>query len=270
MTCAQCGADDSSSRCTGCFDARYCSLACQAAHWQDGHAETCAPVGMLLIAGHGHRASAGGIRVTGVSRMIRAPDIAEMELSVRVTRKTVVTARMEAASAMAAVRRGLTHRGFDDDDVATTGFSIQPVREDVDGVWKQVGFRVSNTIKVTIRDMDAVGRVVDDATEAGGDAVRVDAIRFAIAHPEQYSVALRVAAAKDARDRAGQIAGAMGEVLGGMISATESGGGARAPSMMMRVEVAAELALATPISAGDLEMRAEVDAVFAVHRTEYP
>ena len=166
---------------------------------------------------------------------------------------------------MTAVRRALSRSGVEEGDVETTNFSIDVAGESVGGVWKQVGFRVSNSIKIVIRDMDAAGgQVVDAAIVAGGDAVRVDGIRFEIDHPEQYAAALRTAAAEDARDRANQIAGAVGEQLGGLISATDRSGGARAPRMMMMRAEMADAQPTTPISAGDLEIRAEVDAVFAI------
>jgi uncharacterized protein YggE len=105
--------------------------------------------------------------------------------------------------------------------------------------------------------MDAVGSVIDEVTRAGGDIVRIDGIRFAIDRPEQYARELRATAAKDALNRATQIASAMNETLGRLASATE--GGRSAPSMMMM-----EARSVTPISAGDMELRAEVDAVFMI------
>ena len=261
MSCSQCGADDPAHQCADCLDVYYCSSKCQIAHWTDGHATECqARVGNPMSGGR--YPSSSGIRVTGVASMTRSPKLAVLSLSVGVTHVSLAEAREEAAREMVAVREALSLRSIKDDDVVTTDYSIQTVREDVGGVWKQVGFRVNNSIRVTTSFLNKIGKIMDAAV-AVGDNIRVDGIHFTLEDPEKYAATLRAAAAKDARERATQIAEAMNERLGGLISATEvSGGRSRAPRMMMAM--ASDAPTTTPISSGDIELRAEVQAMFSI------
>ena len=261
MSCSQCGADDPAHECADCSDVYYCSSKCQISHWADGHATVCQARLVGNPMDSRRHSPSSGIHVTGVARMTLAPDIAVLELSVRVVSVVLSDARKEAAREMDAMRRALSRNDVTDSDVATTDYSISVVREEAGGVWKRVGYRVSNFIQVTVRDIDAVGDIIDAV--ATGDNTRVHGIRFAIEHPEEYADTLRAEAGKDAHNRAGQIAESMGERLGGLISATEvSGGGRRRASRtMMSVEMDAP---STPVSAGDMEVRAEVQAMFAI------
>ena len=77
--------------------------------------------------------------------------------------------------------------------LATTFFSIQPeytfdqVTETLangERITRRerrlVGYRVTNTLSVTIRDLDNVGTIIDATVDAGGDATRLNSISFTV------------------------------------------------------------------------------------------
>ena len=93
------------------------------------------------------------------------PDIAVVTLGVTSRAGTASAAlaqnSTELTNALAAIRAG----GVADKDIATSDFSIYPVTEQQDGQQtrppKIIGYEVSNTVRVTIRDIASSGSLLD-------------------------------------------------------------------------------------------------------------
>ena len=118
-----------------------------------------------------------------------------------------------------------------------------------------------------IRDLDSVGDIVDDVADAGGDATRIDGIRFTVEDPLPFMADLREAAVNNAKEKAQHYADLIGASLGDLVYLAEAGG-VSPPTPVAR----AELAFAQPvarasssISGGELTLRLTVQAAFA-HR----
>jgi hypothetical protein len=43
-----------------------------------------------------------------------------------------------------------------------------------------VGYQVTNTLNIKVRDLDNMGNIIDGATEAAGNLVRINRVSFAI------------------------------------------------------------------------------------------
>jgi len=115
-------------------------------------------------------------------------------------------------------------------------------------------------------EADILSKVIDAAASAGGDHVRVDSISFRADHTSEIVDEARKLAVTDALHRASLYADAFGVEVGTLLSATES-----VDSRPVFVqESAARLALEssyvsdTPVSPGDIEVRAGVSAKFAI------
>ena len=164
-----------------------------------------------------------GISVTGRGEVVAEPDTGYFNVGVDVTAKTVEQAREEAATALEDVISSLKDDGVDDEDLKTTSFSIQPeynYRNNEEP--RIVGFRVSNTLSVTVRDLDRFSETLDGAITAGGDAVRVHGIRFDRDDKSGLIEQARELAMEDARIKGEQLAD-LGDVdLGAPLSITES------------------------------------------------
>jgi uncharacterized protein YggE len=107
--------------------------------------------------------------------------------------------------------------------------------------------------------------VLDDAAEAGGDAVRINSISFTVDDPEQYEADARKAAVEDARKRAEELAALAGVTLGKVRSISESGASIpfakRGLEGMMLQSAAAPR---TPISPGETEISISVSVVYRI------
>jgi len=207
-----------------------------------------------------------GISVSGHGSVVVVPDIAVLALGVEVTAPTVAAARSGAAAAMKAVRSSLDANRIRSDDVKTLSFDIQPrYQHRRDEQPEITGYTVSNRLSVKVRDLDSVSKVLDDATEAGGDAARINGISFAVDEPEQYESDARKLAVEDARKRAEELADLAGVALGKVRSITE--GGVSIPIAergfgdMMLKSAAAPM---TPISPGETEVSLSVSVVYKI------
>jgi uncharacterized protein YggE len=219
--------------------------------------------------------SQAGIWVTGQGSISLEPDLALLNIGVETEAKSVVDARDQAARAMDAVVVAVKAHGLTDRDIQTRSFSISPVYEfqdvTVDGRRTSrrvlVGYRVSNTASIKIRDLDSVGVVIDDVATAGGDATRINGISFTIDDPKPFMVQLREAAVEDALAKAQHLAGLTGVSLGRLVFISETGRSTpvqRNFGAEARFSIAAAPAPQTSVSGGELELSMSVQAVFGI------
>ena len=209
-----------------------------------------------------------GIHVTGAGTASAKPDIAVLSLGVEGQARTVAEANAIAADAIAAILSVLRDAGVDDDDMRTQQFSIQPEyafnRED--GTRTLTGYRVTNSLVVTVRDLDAVGPIIDRAAAAGGDATRINSITFRVEDGVALEAEARVLALEDAVAKADLFAEATGVTRGKLVFITEQSFPQFARTeAVFSVDVAAAGAPApTEILAGEFDVRVSVQAVFAI------
>ena len=171
-----------------------------------------------------------GIQVNGTGTVTMAPDVALLALGVETMADTVAEARGEAASAMTAIMGALQARGIEDSDIQTSFLNISPeytyqemLREGVRiNERVLVGYRVNNNVVVKLRDLNAVGEIVDEVAEAGGDATRVESIRFSAEDTTEARRLARERAVMDATEKADQLATHTGVTRGSLVSVSES------------------------------------------------
>jgi uncharacterized protein len=208
-----------------------------------------------------------GIWVNGQGEVQAVPDIAVLNLGVQAEAMTVAEAQAMASSAMDAVMAALKANGIDEDDIQTTGYSIyQQTRWDND---KQesvaTGYQVTNNLKVKVRQVANAGTVLDAATSAAGDLMRVQGIYFEVDDPEPFLEQARAIAVADAKAKAEQLADLAGVDLGKPIYITES---YYSPVIYRGMEMAASdggmPAPTTPITPGETTITATVQIVYQI------
>jgi uncharacterized protein YggE len=219
--------------------------------------------------------SDSGIWVTGQGSITLDPDLAMLNLGVETAAKTVAEARGEAGRAMDAVVAALRANGVSDNDIQTQFFNIAPQYEYQEIVENGrrgnrqvlVGYRVNNTTSVKIRDLDAVGTIIDEVATAGGDATRINGIRFTVEDSKPFTADLREAAVADALAKAQQFAGLTGVSLGRLMFISEVGTGTPVARDFAGPAFALEKAsvgIPTSISGGELQISVSVQAVFGI------
>lgn len=202
-----------------------------------------------------YRGTVTGITVTGTAAVEVRPDRAAVHLGVSAEAASAAEAMDMLATRVASVNGALRGAGLGDADIRTAHLSVGQ-RYDTTGT--PDGHVASCATLATIRDLDAVGRVLDVALAAG--ASRVDGLSLEVSDPSAaYAEALALAI-DAAREKARGVARAAGLELGAVEAVTEGGGQAGGPPVMM-----AEMRMGKgfPVEAGGQEVTASVTVRFA-------
>ncbi len=205
--------------------------------------------------------SPDGIRVSGVGKVTADPDIAHVQLGVDTFDEEVGPALAENNTKASRIIEAVKAAGVADEDIGTTGFNVSAQRDyRQEGPDNIVGFQVSNTVTVTMRDIDAVGDVLQAALDAGAN--NVHNFSMSVDDADELRQEARVKAIEDARERAEVMAEAAGVTLGAATSISESSVGVPSPTTVRLDFAAAEGAV--PIEPGELELTVTVQVVFAI------
>jgi uncharacterized protein YggE len=202
----------------------------------------------------------GTIVVGGTGRVAVEPDVADLQLGVSIARPSVDAARADAATAMTAILGAVREAGVADRDIRTTLVSVQPRYDYRDGRAPVLtGYDLSNSVQVTVRDLAALGSVIDGSLKAG--ATSMDSLSFRLDDPTQAERAARLAAVAQARSRAEILAEAAGVSIDGVSEVVEgSGPGPGYPQPKAARMMQADSA--TPVEAGTTEISVTVTVTF--------
>ena len=209
------------------------------------------------------------ITVAGEGEASVAPDTAIVTLGVVRQAKTAREALDDNNRAMSEVLKALKANGIADRDLQTSGFGIAPQYNypvDKDGQSlppELVGYQVTNTLTVRLRDMAKLGALLDTAVSLGinqgGD------IRFTNDKPEATITEARKAAVASAIAKARTLSEAAGVRLGRVIEIKEVPERTQ-PLPVYRASMAKEMAdgSAVPIAGGENSYTVTVNMTFAL------
>ena len=223
-----------------------------------------------------------GIWVNGAGKATGDPDLGVLELGVEVLADTASEARDIAAKAIDSTVSMLKANNIQDKDLQTSQFSINPqydmqeVRRCTDGDGKGtecrtdfervlIGYQVTNLLTVKVRNLESMSSIIDGATEAAGNLVRINAVNFAIEDTKALLEVAREEAIADLLAKANSMATLSGVELGKLVFLSESGGAP--PQSFARMEAAAfgfGGDHSTSIMAGELDVTVNVQGVFAI------
>jgi uncharacterized protein YggE len=205
--------------------------------------------------------STGTIVVSGTGRVAVQPDVADLRLGVTVAKPTVEAARGEAAATMDAILRAVDGAGVARADVRTAMLSVQPRYDYRDGRAPVLtGYEIANVVEVSVRDLSALGDVIDATLTAG--ATSMDALSFRLADPRPAEREARRQAMAEARSRADVLAEAAGVTVQGVSDIVE-GQPVRPPGPVAKAQRMALAADAgTPVEAGTLDVAVTVSVTY--------
>lgn len=204
------------------------------------------------------------ITVMGEATAAVAPDFAQASVGVTTEAKTVREASETNAQAMTAVVNAIKQAGVPENSIQTAQLSIQPVyaqnrpgRPDEPRI---TGYRVSNQVRIKLREIGRIGEVVDRAIAAG--ATDMHGISFGIREPSKALDPARAAAIEDARRKAEAYAKAAGAQLGRAVDIAESGTSSPRPMMLEQRSAAMAAAAPTSVQPGETTLRVVVSVTY--------
>jgi uncharacterized protein YggE len=209
------------------------------------------------------------IQVTGEGTADVAPDMAILALTVTREAETARAALDANSAAMNEVLSAMKAEGIESRDLQTSNFSIQPkyfyppqkptgTREPP----RIVAYTVRNSLSVRVRDISAVGKILDISVTLGVN--EGGNIHFTNQDPSEAITRARQEAVKNAMDKARTLAGAAGVKLGKLLEISERSSNPR-PAPMARAEMAmVSSAGAVPVASGENAYKVTVNVSYAI------
>lgn len=204
------------------------------------------------------------INVTGVGEVTATPDIAYLYLGVITDKPTTMEAQSANSTAINKVISAIKNEGILDEDIKTTDYNISPKYEydKNTGTSTIVGYTVSNTLMVTVKDISKVGQVIDKAVESGANVS--NRISFGISDYEKYYNMALLKALTSAQSKARLISSFLGVNLSTPAKVIENSNGIPNdyPVVWTAKSALAESSASTSIQAGTYKVKADISLVY--------
>ncbi len=158
------------------------------------------------------------ISVTGTAEIKLAPDEVTLRLGVESHDRDLAVAKASndrSVRKLIALARGA---GVGAKNIQTSALSMEPQYSD-EKIPKLLGYKVSQTITITLTDLSKYDELLTSALQAGVN--RVDGINFAVADTKKYREEARLKAVRTAREKAMTMAAGLGQTVGKPWEVTE-------------------------------------------------
>lgn len=206
------------------------------------------------------------ITVSGTGTASASPDMATIRSGVTTTAATAKEALAANNVAMEGIMKVLISRNINVKDIQTSDFGVYPEYDRPAPGQRGnartneiIGYRVTNTVSVKVRNLPRLGEILDALVQAGSN--QINGIMFGISDPKAIMDDARRDAVDDARGRAELYAMATGVKVGKVLSISEQS--IRPPQPMFGARIAmAEMASSVPVATGEQEVSASVNVMY--------
>lgn len=203
------------------------------------------------------------ITVNGSGQVTLAPDVAYVYIGVNSQSENVGDALTENNTKAEAIANALKELGIDTKDIQTSSFNIYPQQQyGPNGEVTKTVFNVDNTVYVTVRDLQSLGKLLDVVVRSGANTI--NGITFDVLDKAKATSDARKLAIDSARSQAEEIAQVAGVTLGDLQSIIVSSSNSNPPTPMYDAKVANAGAAQVPVSAGQMVIRVEVNTVYTI------
>jgi uncharacterized protein YggE len=168
------------------------------------------------------------VSVSAMGEVYAKPDLALISFSVVTEEKTVADALAKNSESMNKIIDFLKDSGLEDKDLKTTTFRITPRYEwhkseippYPEGERVLVGYEVTQSLQVKIRDMSNIGALIEGAADAGANTV--GSLEFTFEDEDEFKKQAREIAINKAKTKAEELAKQLGVSLGRVTGFNES------------------------------------------------
>jgi uncharacterized protein len=206
--------------------------------------------------------------VSGSGTVYAKADIANINVGVKTgPKKTAAEATQESTNKMNSIISELKKLGIDEKDIKTSDYNLSPVYN-----WTEVrgqeliGYEISQTLVLKIRDLNKIGDVIAKTTEQGAN--QIGDISFTIDDEFALKNQAREMAIQKAKEKAALIAAQSGMKLGSIKNVSEGSDAVPYPTYSnAKLDAAAggkETLTAPAIQTGQNEIKIEVTLTYDV------
>jgi uncharacterized protein YggE len=147
-----------------------------------------------------------------------APDTAVLRLDIAAQQETSRAAYDHAAAAAARVRQMVKGNGLDPKDVQISFYSVQPMYDWKNPKHKVVGYRVSTSLTLKLRDFSKLGGIIEQTADL--DDMQNQSLSYILENVDAAKAKATEDALHKARNQASAAASAGGRTLGELIYAS--------------------------------------------------
>ncbi|MCS6762448.1 MAG: SIMPL domain-containing protein [Candidatus Devosia symbiotica] len=207
---------------------------------------------------------AGTISIEGRGEAAAAPDMAVINSGVTTQGATARQALDANTAAVAELIDTLKQSNVEARDIQTSGFSVNANyvysdERDANGYslpLKINGYQVSNTVTIKVRQLEALGIILDKSVTVGANTV--NGVSFSAADPSEVYNQARKAAFADASAKAELYANAAGGALDSIVSISETQGFNEPQPCPIYVQAETAISSKVPVEAGELSFSINV------------
>lgn len=208
-------------------------------------------------------AKPGKITVNGQGVIKVRPDVAYITLGVLTRDLDAKKAQELNSAAMTTVIAAIKAQGVADKDIKTAYYNMYPEYDYTEKEQRLTGYSVTNNVTVTVRDINAVGKIIDAGIAAGAN--NANSIQFGLQDSSSYYAQALGLAVANSKQKAAALAKALGVTIGNPVEVAESGSyyaPLAAESLNTRNDMASSAGASMPVQANELEVSANISCVF--------
>ncbi|AIQ66363.1 SIMPL domain-containing protein [Paenibacillus graminis] len=205
------------------------------------------------------------VSVVGKGELSLKPDVVYLSIGVNATAATAEEAQKTIGAKISKISALLkTTWGIADKDIQSTQFIVQPNYSYTEKEGQQIkGYIAQHSLKVTYRDLNKVGQLLDAASAAGAN--NIGNTQFAIEDPSALEAQVIEKAMANADAKAGVIAKAAKRSLGQVITVTQSDDGNHPVVYMENATMAkssADAAGGTYVEPGEVRVSTQLSVMY--------
>jgi len=211
---------------------------------------------------------AGIISLSGTGEIYAAPDIAYINTGVVSVAKTAREALAQNSNAMAKLIDVLQNAGLEERDIQTSNFNVSPQYSynsapNNNQPPKIANYRVSNSVRIIVRDLDNLGNIIDQSVSVGANSI--NSVSFSIEDNSDLLNQARKLAMQDAIKKATLYVNAANIKLGKIrvISENSSVMPPVPQFEMTRMAITSDGA-PTPMQSGELSLRSNINVSWKI------
>lgn len=203
------------------------------------------------------------LTANGTGIVYMTPDVAYINIGVRSQAESVADALSQNNTQANAVADAIKAFGVDAKDIQTSAFNVYPQQQyNADGTPGSLLYVVENTVYVTVRNLNDLGKILDATVKSGANTI--NGISFDVLDKEAALTQARQLAIENARKQAQELASAAGVTLGGLQSLNVSTSGNVVPMYDAKGGAALAAPGSVPTSAGQLILTVDANLVYEI------
>ena len=211
------------------------------------------------------------LTVAGTGSLTVTPDTAFVTVGMETAGKSLSQAQRENSAVMQKVMERLRALKIDKERIQTSSFMVTPQyrpspkhpAETPPAPPEIIGYRISNTVTVEVRDLEKVATVIEEALTAGAN--HFQGLEWALRDEQPGRLnALKIAAVK-AREKATALSETLHVNLVRLVTVNEAGHVIRPmPYAGLSMREMAPASVAPPVSPGEMKVEATVTLIYEI------